>query len=257
MTSQRFPATFHEFAVCGIRMHCEIVGGGPPLLLLHGFTGAACDWRSLHDRWAGRWRLIIPDLRGHGRSTKPAGVYTHRQAGRDVLALLDHLGIECVRAVGVSGGGNALLHLAVDEPSRVEAMVLVSAATHYGEEARAFQRGYTVETRTPEQWTAMRARHPGGDDQILSLWSQVRAFADSEDRDLTPAQLSTIRARTLLVSGENDPLVPPAVAQEMKWAIPGSKLWLVPGGGHIPVTGSMRDIFLDTVDAFIDPPRRA
>src|SRR5688572_8790170 len=79
----------------GIEMSYEARGDGPPLLLLHGFTGAGEDWRHVFDldALARHWRLIVPDLRGHGASTNPAGTFTHRQCALDVAALLDALDV--------------------------------------------------------------------------------------------------------------------------------------------------------------------
>src|SRR5436309_3568227 len=99
--------TLHE-----MQMYYVDAGEGEPLLLLHGYTGASNDWAFCFDELASQHRLIIPDLRGHGRSTNPSGEYTQRQAARDVQALLDHLGITSFQAIGASGGGNILLHLA-------------------------------------------------------------------------------------------------------------------------------------------------
>src|SRR6185369_5720179 len=123
----------------GIEMYFEERGQGEPLVLLHGFTGAGADWQHVYDldELAGRWRLIVPDLRGHGRSSNPGGVFTHAQCARDVTALLDHLGVARFRAVGMSLGGNTLLHMASRQPDRAAAMVLVSATMHYPAQARA------------------------------------------------------------------------------------------------------------------------
>ena len=99
-------------AVNGIRMHYQRHGQGGPLLLLHGFTGAGGDWAPFVEPLSREHELIIPDLRGHGRSTNPSGTYTHRQAALDVLAMLDRLEVGSVKAIGVSGGANALLHMA-------------------------------------------------------------------------------------------------------------------------------------------------
>jgi pimeloyl-ACP methyl ester carboxylesterase len=63
--------------------------------------------------------------------------------------------------------------------------------------------------------------------------------------------LSTITARTLIVSGDRDPLYPPRVALEMHEAIPGSHLWIVPNGGHRPIWGEWRDRFLETATGFL------
>src|SRR4051794_6880681 len=94
-------------------LYVEIHGEGEPLLLLHGFTGTGQDWvYAGRDRFAERFKLIIIDARGHGRSTNPSRKLTHRQSALDTLAVLDALEIETCKAIGMSFGGNVLLHLA-------------------------------------------------------------------------------------------------------------------------------------------------
>src|SRR5215831_1505479 len=68
-------------------------------------------------------KLIVPDARGHGRSTNPARTISHRQCAFDTLAMLDHLNIERYLAIGISMGGNILLHMATMQPERIESMV--------------------------------------------------------------------------------------------------------------------------------------
>ena len=162
---------------------------GDPLLLLHGFTGSGADWVHVFDldTLARRFRLIVPDLRGHGRSNNPAPTFTHRQCAFDVAALLDQLGVAQVRAIGMSLGGNTLLHLATRQPSRVSSMVLVSATMYYPAAARAIMRQSDEHQQSQEAWEAMRARHKLGDEQIRALWRHARGFADSyDDMTFTP-----------------------------------------------------------------------
>src|SRR5215469_12590981 len=117
-----------DVALNDISLHYELRAEGAPLFLLHGGTGCHGDWA-----YAGReffergYRLIIPDARGHGRSTNDQPTITHRQCALDTLALLDHLQIERCKAIGVSMGGNILLHMATMQPESIEAMVIVSA----------------------------------------------------------------------------------------------------------------------------------
>ena len=120
----------------GMQLYYVMPGQGEPLVLLHGFTGSSNDWALFFHDLAKEYQLVIPDLRGHGRSTNPAMEFTFRQAALDVFALLDHLRIERFKAIGISGGGNTLLHLATQQPSRVAAMVLVSATSYYPKHAR-------------------------------------------------------------------------------------------------------------------------
>src|SRR6266487_1658993 len=233
----------------GMQMYYVLAGQGEPLVLLHGFTGASNDWAVFVDDLAKEYQLVIPDLRGHGRSTNPLREFTHRQAARDVAALLDHLGIERFKAIGISGGGNLLLHLATQHPSRVVAMVLVSATSHYPEQARMLMRHYTVDQLPGEERLLLWQRHPRGDEQIREIFRQGRAMADQyEDMNFTAASLSTIAARTLIVYGDRDPLYPAHIALEMYTAIPHSNLWIIPNGGHVPI---QKEPFIKAVFPFL------
>src|SRR5438094_350259 len=111
--------------VNGFQMYYEERGSGEPLLLLHGGTGIAADWNLVFT--AGDpdgFRVIVPELRGHGRSTNPSRAFTFRQAAADVIALLDRLQIPRVKAIGLSMGAKTLLRVATQQPDRVDAMVL-------------------------------------------------------------------------------------------------------------------------------------
>ena len=82
-------------------------------------AGAGSDWAGLAPEWAADFRVIVPDLRGHGRSANPLSTFRHDEAAGDVVALLDHLGVGAFKGVGVSVGGNVLLHVATRYPERV------------------------------------------------------------------------------------------------------------------------------------------
>jgi pimeloyl-ACP methyl ester carboxylesterase len=207
-----------------------------PLVLLHGFFGAAADWTPHLARF-GPGRVVVPDLRGHGRSTSPPGPFRHADAAGDVLALLDALGIERCRGVGLSGGGNVFLHLATRAPERIASMVLVSATTHFPAPARAIQRDFTLDLLGAEEAARVRLRHVRGEAQIAALLASARSFADShDDLAFTADDLGRVRARTLVVYGDRDPFYPVEIGVELYRGIPGASLWVVPGAGHTPIT---------------------
>jgi pimeloyl-ACP methyl ester carboxylesterase len=238
-------------AINDIQMYCEIRGQGFPLLLLHGFTGSSADWKLIYPDPPDGFCLVVPDLRGHGRSTNPTGTFTHKQAALDVFSLLDSLGIRDFNAAGISAGGNVLLHMATQHPERLRSMVLVSATTHFPEQTRVIMAQVTPDNRSAAEWEFMRKSHAYGEEQIRSLWRQANAFKDSyDDMNFTPATLSTIRAKTLIVHGDRDPLYPITIPVEMARNIKASHLWIVPGGGHSPVFGKMADCFRKTTSAF-------
>jgi pimeloyl-ACP methyl ester carboxylesterase len=235
----------------GVDIYFELHGTGEPLLLLHGFGGCSQDWSASTKESSANFQLIIPDMRGHGRSTNPAKVFRHDDSATDMLALLDHLKIGAFKGLGISGGGNVLLHLATRQPDRVKAMVLISATSYFPAQARAIMRQYP-ESLTEADWETMRRRHPRGDEQIRAILESTRSFADSyDDMNFTPADLATIKARTLIVQGDRDPLYPVEISVEMAKAIPQSSLWIVPNAGHGPVIGERWPEFLKTALSFL------
>jgi pimeloyl-ACP methyl ester carboxylesterase len=239
--------------VNGIEMYCETIGAGEPLLLLHGGGGCHDDWiHAGRDEFARKYTLILPDARGHGRSTNPAPTITHRQCALDTLALLDHLGIQRCKAIGLSMGGNILLHMATMQVDRLESMVLISATMYFPEQARAIMRQVPVEDQSPQEWETMRTRHKLGDDQIVALWEWQRGMKDSyDDMNFTPPLLSRIEASTLIVYGDRDSLYPVEMAVEMYRAIPRAALWVVPKGGHGPIFMDAAPQFTETALTFL------
>jgi pimeloyl-ACP methyl ester carboxylesterase len=238
--------------VNGIELHWEESGEGEPLLFLHGGMGCGADWRHIFKEPPAGYRVIAPDLRGHGASTNPSGQFTFRQCALDVHALLRHLGVARVKAIGVSGGGIALLHMATAAPASIDSMIVVSAPPYFPAEARAIMRQFSQAALGDAEMARMRARHTHGETQIQQLLAMVRSFADTvDDVNFTPPYLSTITADTLIVFGDRDFLYPVSLAVEMQRAIPRSHLWVVPNGPHGPVFGDAAPLFATTALAFL------
>ncbi len=241
-------------ALNGIEMYYEVEGSGEPLLLLHGGTGCTQNWvHAGRDQFAREYQLIVPDARGHGRTNNPQKTITHRQCALDTLALLDHLGIQSCRAIGLSMGGNILLHMATMQPERIRSMVVVSATMYFPEQARAIMRQVPKDGDQPQAaWASMREWHKLGDEQIVALWNWTHDLKDSyDDMNFTPQTLSLIQAHTLIVYGDRDPLYPVEMGVEMYRAIPRSALWVVPNGGHGPVFVDAAPQFVQVASAFL------
>ncbi len=235
----------------GVQLYFEVHGTGEPLLLLSGFSGSSQDWKASLQEWGANFQFILPDLRGHGRSGSLSKPFRHEEAAADQFALLDRLGIAAFKGVGVSAGGNVLLHMATKQPNRVKAMVLVSATPYFPAQARTIMRRY-ADSLPEQEWERLQRSHPGGEPQIKALLASTTAFADSyDDMNFTPPYLSTIRARTLIVQGDRDPLYPVEISLEMARAIPQSSLWIIPNSGHGPVIGERWLEFVKTASAFL------
>ena len=236
----------------GVELNYETAGVGEPLLWLHGFMGAGADWRYMFPEPPEGFRLIAPDLRGHGASTNPSSEFLFRQVAEDIAALLRHLGIHSVKAIGISGGGIVLLHMATAWPTSLASMVIVSAPPYFPAPARAIQRQMSRAMFSEAELESMRRRHRGGDAQLEQLLSHGRAFADSyDDVSFTPPLLATVTAETLIVFGDRDPLYPVSLAFELRSAIPRAHLWVVPNAGHAPVFGEHAPHFAATALPFL------
>jgi pimeloyl-ACP methyl ester carboxylesterase len=233
-------------------IRCDVLGEGEPLLWVHGYLGSGPDWVHVLGTRPDGIQLIAPDLRGHGASSPITGEFTFRQAARDLQAVLRHIGVRQVKAIGISGGGIALMHLALMDPASIGSMVLVSAPPYFPEQARAIQRQASTAMFPEEEMRRMRARHVGGEAQVQQLLAQARGFAESyDDVCFTPAHLARIEAHTLIVFGDRDPLYPVSLAFELYGAMRRAALWIVPEGGHSPVFGDRAQTFAQTALEFL------
>src|SRR4051794_23709148 len=115
-----------DVTVNGFRMHYAEAGSGEPLVLLHGWPQHWWMWRGLIGPLATRFRVIVPDLRGHGWSEKPSSSYRKQELAAGVGVLLHGLGLDRVRLAGHDWGAVTSLLVAAGHPERVERMVAMS-----------------------------------------------------------------------------------------------------------------------------------
>lgn len=239
--------------VDGIEMYYEIIGEGEPLILLHGWSQSGQTWSGVADDFAKHFQVIIPDLRGHGATDNPSREYfTMKQLALDVYALLDHLKIDSFRAMGISMGGVTLLHMATQQPNRIDSMVLIGAASYISSDQREIAHSTDPYAIPDDQMHRFREIHKHGDEQIIAMmeWQKIGAD-DYESTAFTPPYLATIKANTLIVHGERDRRVPVSIALEMYEAIPESYLWIVPNGGHVPIRNFYEENFIEVTEAFL------
>lgn len=247
-------AADHTAKVNGLTLHYQTHGTGEPLVLLHGFGGCGNDWADFVPALSAHYQLIIPDLRGHGGSSNPSGKFSMRDSASDLLVLLDALKLKRVRAMGISAGGMTLMHAATREPARFQSLVLIGATTHFPAQARAIMASVPEGVPPPvmDQFHACATR---GRAQVDALMQQFHGFKDSyDDMTFTAPTLGTIIARTLVVMGDRDEFFPVQIAADMYAAIPGSALWVVPGGDHVPIYGPVQPEFERIALAWLATP---
>ncbi len=242
----------HSVPIGNIEMYYEEYGVGKPLMLLHGFGGCTQNWHPFIDKLSEHHRLIVVDLRGHGYSTNPENTFTHREAANDVFLLLEKLGIDHFSAMGMSTGGMVLMHMATNQPKRIDSLVLISATSYFPDQAKAIMRRASFDTMPQDVREMYSECAKRGDEQIRQLIAQFNAFHENnDDMNFTAQSLSTIAARTLIVHGDRDNFFPVEIAVSIYRAIPDAALWIIPNGDHVPIYDSAIP-FASTTLRFLD-----
>ncbi len=221
----------------GAKFYYETKGSGEPLILLHYFSGNHAIWRpDLIDTLSKHYKIIIPDLRGHGLSSNPTKEFSHGLVAQDIYALLDKLGIKQVRAIGASTGAMTLLHMATFDSTRIKTMILIGGTPYFDDQYRKRVKSITTwETFPPDRLPSWKERHTQGQEQLDMLLGQWRSMAfDHDDMNFSPSKLAKIKCPTLIVHGDRDPYFNVNLALEMYNSIPNSFLWVFPNEYHLP-----------------------
>lgn len=217
-------------------VHYRIGGRGPYLLLLHGFTLTGSEWEPFVETLTRTHTVIIPDLPGHGHSTRLAGGFTYGRTAEIIDGLLDSLGVKTVKGIGHSAGSITLLTMAVRRPGRLESLVLVAGAHRLSERGVTLLAEETFQTLDETTLDFYRTLQPGGDMQIASIFDQMNAMARSQEwTAYLDSHLAAIEIPVYLVGGSEDQYFPPDVLTELRQRLSNSSLRIVEGQGHAPV----------------------
>jgi len=214
-------------AAGGAHLHYDDEGSGPLVLLVHGGTGTgAYDWEYQRRPLAGRYRVVTPDLRGHGRSSDPDGRLGIESIAADTVALIDALGVKPAAIVGFSIGATAMLHLLCSRPDVAGAFVAIGASR----QGRPEDVPAIVGGPWPRALKALRHEH--ADDP--RHWQRLRrALAESwAALALDDDSLRRIEIPTLVVAGDRDVIEPVETAIALARMLPAGELLVLPGAGH-------------------------
>ena len=183
------------------------------------------------------YRLIAPDLRGHGSSTNPSGTFTFRQCAGDMLALLAHLNLQRVKAIGVSGGGIVLLHMATAVPGSIASMVVVSAPPYFPNNAESSRANSPSRWSAPPKWNACAGATRAASRRFgnCSTWYGIRRLL--RRCELHAVQPGDDHGRHADRFRRPRPPLRRHPGAGAVQVIPRSYLWVVPNGGHGPVFG--------------------
>ena len=228
----------------GARMAYERSGRGPAVLLVHGFSLDLDMWREMAPLLAGGHSVVAVDLRGFGRSDAPMGPYTHMA---DLAALMDGLAIERAAIVGLSMGGGVALDFGLAYPGRVTALLALDATLDgfpwtIDWDLRVRERSLDEIRRA---WLASELLAWPQRDPAVAAWmaQQVGAYSGWHWRHRNPhlravkptiERLAEMQPPTLALVGEHDHADFRAIAAILARDIPGARLEVLPGIGHLP-----------------------
>ncbi|SEQ40438.1 alpha/beta fold hydrolase [Microlunatus flavus] len=256
----------------GASIYHRVTGdaGSPPLFLVHGLYGDSTTVQDLATALAARFRVVAPDMLGHGRSTHPRH-FTLADQGRALNGLVAALGYDRAVLVGVSMGSYVAAQAAVLEPDRVSRLVLVVPKAHgtsSSSVAYAQRMGFDLAAATPEEQLSFMAGAVWSPATSAERREEIMASAQAPDQvllsvderaaveeslagfDLRP-DLARITAPTLVVSGRSDGLNPPAAGEELARGVPGARFEVYESSGHM-LSFEERDRLVADVIGFVD-----
>jgi pimeloyl-ACP methyl ester carboxylesterase len=261
----------------GVELYYESTGSGTAIVLVHEFAGDLRSWETQVRHFSRRYRVITFNARGYPPSAVPpdASSYSQARAVADILAVMDHAGVERAHIVGLSMGGFAALHLGLSAPQR--ALSLCVAGCGYGAEPESVPR-FKEEATTSAKllleqgMAAFVERYSQGPTRLPFLRDDPRGFAEFKAQFIEhsalgsantqlgvqkerpslyalEAQLEQLAVPTLVVNGDEDwPCLAPGLMLKNK--IPGAALLVLPNCGHT-INLEMPDEFNRSVESFI------
>jgi pimeloyl-ACP methyl ester carboxylesterase len=267
----------------GDRVAYQDVGTGPEaLLLIHGMAGSSETWREVIPQLSRKYRVVAPDLLGHGQSAKPRGDYSLGAFAVLLRDLLDELGITRATIVGQSLGGGVAMQFVYQHPDYCQRLVLISSGglgPDVGWTLRLLSapgaelimpviapRPVLAAGNKLRSWFgAVGIQSPRG----AEVWSAYSSFSDAETRQ---AFLRTLRSvvdyrgqavsalnrlhmagelPTMVIWGDHDRIIPVEHGYAVHEARPGSRLEVLEGVGHFPHVERPSQV-VDLIDDFID-----
>ncbi len=270
-----------QVTIHGHEVSYRMGGDGPAVLLIHGMAGSSRTWKEVADLMVPTHTVIAPDLLGHGESAKPRGDYSLGAFASGLRDLLAVIGVDRATIVGQSLGGGVAMQLSYQHPELVERLVLVGSGG-LGREVSWMLRALTL----PGAEYLMPVLFPGfvrdrGDaisrglnkrgiaaPRLAEMWRAYSSLAGAENRG---AFLQTLRSvvdpggqtvsamdrvylaasvPTMIVWGDQDPIIPIEHGRAAHDAIPGSRFEVLEGCGHFPHVEATKR-FVDLLTDFI------
>lgn len=228
----------YEIRVEGWPVRYEAAGEGEPIVLVHGLSGSTRWWFRNVPALAEQHRVYLVDLPGFGTMRRVGRRFVLAEAASWFSEWMKVVGLERVHLVGHSMGGYVSVRLAATQPEVVRRLVLVAPA---GVPAGRSMLGHLIPLLLAARYATPAFMPVLIRDALkmgpMTLWRAARDLLTEDVRE----DLRKIESPTLLVWGENDPLIPPTVGDLLQEEIPNSRLVLLQNAGHVPMFDRPRE----------------
>jgi 3-oxoadipate enol-lactonase len=224
------------------RIAVSVAGSGPLVLFLHGIRGNRRNWLPQIEVFSERFTAAAWDARGYGDSDDYDGPLQFDDFARDVLRVVDFLGTDKAHVVGLSMGSRIARNVALRYPGRLHTLTLVSTTPGFDALSADEVRRFVTERKTSTPETVRRLlgsrAPPGAFDELTESLSLLHEESYRKTLEASVAQdrgapLEQIRVPTLVIAGDEDHVYPPALARDVARRIPGARLVMVEGAGHL------------------------
>lgn len=258
--------------VNGVSFRVQLDGkeSSPPLLLINSLSTTLSMWDAQVPRFAGHFRVIRYDQRGHGDTSAPPGPYSIDDLGNDALGIMDALGVDSADLCGISLGGMISMWLAINAPDRVRRLAVGCTSAYFGPAEFWRDRADVVLKRGMDtlfdplmsRWftSHIDERNPQAGDLLRSMlnscdpqgYAQICGVLGETD---LRSQLATISAPVLVLAGAEDPATPPETAVSLFQEISDAALYVIPGASHL-ANLEQPELFTDAVvEHLVGPPK--
>jgi len=228
----------------GLNIYYEEYGSGEPLVLLHGGMGAGKNFEDLIPVFSKKFRVIVSDARGHGKSDNPDGKLSYRLMADDITAFMAALDLKQPSVCGWSDGGQIALELGMNYPDSMRCMVVGAAWFQFSQHYQTMLKAIGFES--PASVNMDKLKQTLG--PMADMWRTLHATADDPDRweklahqisqmwwtplGYTADDFQKIKTPTMILIGDRDQIIPVEEATEMHRLIQNSELAIVPNADH-------------------------
>ncbi|MDQ4141719.1 MAG: alpha/beta hydrolase [Bacteroidota bacterium] len=228
----------------GVKIYYEVYGKGAPLILLHGYTGSSKHWAPYVSDYANDFEVYLIDLKGHGKSGPFKETLSIKSAANDVDALIKHLKLKSVNAIGFSYGGDVLFQLALLHPGLIKSMISIGACgTWNARDYPDWIESLSYKNINNLKWMREQQMNEAQSKAILDEFPNYNVSVNDEE-------MKSIEAKTLFILGDQDTSIPLECISSARKNLPESYLWILPNTGHGAHEGKNKQEFISVSKEF-------